>query len=303
VADSAEARDGFCASLETGDYDGDGYADLAIGVTGENLHGLHRAGAIHILRGSADGLTTDGQQFWHEFVTGIAGEPQTDSFGGRLAAGDFNGDGRDDLAVGVPDRLLQGPGVGAVFTLYGGAHGLTVAGNQLLYQGGPLPGPVEGGDFYDLQLAVEDFNGDGRDELVIGAPLDGEPDPEWDRTISEAGTVTVVPGSPIGLDASSARLWGQGQLRGGHSGYGEFFGSALATADYNGDGSPDLAVDVPGNFSDEDGTPWGGAVYVLHGATAGLMAPRNQYWVRGWNGMLGHSSPYEGFGYTLLGGR
>ena len=85
-----------------GDFNGDGFADLAVGAPGEDL-GSPDAGAVNVLYGSAAGLTSAGNQFWHQNSPGIAERADAgDLFGSALAAGDFNGDGFDDLAIGVP---------------------------------------------------------------------------------------------------------------------------------------------------------------------------------------------------------
>src|SRR5690606_8314692 len=99
----AEPGDGFGRSLTTGDFDDDGYADLAIGVPSDNGEG-----AVNIIYGSADGLDAAGDQRWTQDSAGVLGIAERfDSFGSSLAAGDLDGDGRDDLAIGVPGEDLD----------------------------------------------------------------------------------------------------------------------------------------------------------------------------------------------------
>jgi len=63
-----------------------------------------------------------------------------DAFGAALAKGDFNGDMRFDVAVGVPDEAVGGATLaGAVNVLYGSHGGLTGAGSQLFTQNNPEP--------------------------------------------------------------------------------------------------------------------------------------------------------------------
>ncbi len=54
------------------DFDGDGYADLAVGAPGENVGGKRDAGAVHVLYGSASGPTAR-DQVWHQNRKGIKG--------------------------------------------------------------------------------------------------------------------------------------------------------------------------------------------------------------------------------------
>ena len=103
MPDPAEAGDGFGRTVVSGDFDGDGYADLAIGAAQENVGSVSDAGAVTVMYGSASGVTT--ARVW-SFDTSVAGlAPRTNGrLGWALAAGDFNGDGRVDLAAGAPGQ-------------------------------------------------------------------------------------------------------------------------------------------------------------------------------------------------------
>jgi hypothetical protein len=134
-----------------------------------------------------------------------------------LAAGDFNGDQRADLAIGAPG---ENDFAGVVQVLYGSAARLTATGSQLWSQDSPgIAGAAERGDLFGLALAGADFNGDGRADLAIGA--EGEN--------NASGVVHVLYGSAGGLTASGSQLWSQDSP--GIAGTAEardFFGAALA---------------------------------------------------------------------------
>ena len=114
-----------------GDFNGDGIADLAIGVPNEDVGTIADAGAVNVLYGTATGLSSATNQIWTQNSLGIVGDVSEDFdlFGFALAAGDFNGDGFDDLAVGVVGEdvaVFMGTvaNAGAINVLYGSANGL-----------------------------------------------------------------------------------------------------------------------------------------------------------------------------------
>ncbi|HXV46624.1 MAG TPA: integrin alpha, partial [Nitrososphaera sp.] len=146
IEDLTEPFDQFGWSLAAGDFNNDGYSDLAIGVPweGVNTPDVPQAGAVNVIYGSPSGLnaTFVPDQFWYQDTPGIKGRAEAiDQFGGEsLAAGDFNNDGRSDLAIGVLHEDLYDANddfvidAGAIHTIYGSASGLSVAGNQVFHQ-------------------------------------------------------------------------------------------------------------------------------------------------------------------------
>jgi hypothetical protein len=118
---------------------------------------------------------------------------------------DFNGDGFDDLAIGVPNDEVAGVfNAGSVQIIYGSASGLVVAGNQRLTQNSQdVPDDVEESDRFGSALAWGDFNGDGFSDLAIGCSLEDVGD------LINAGSVTVLYGTALGLRGEDSQLWTQ----------------------------------------------------------------------------------------------
>jgi disulfide bond formation protein DsbB len=262
------------------DFNGDSRADLAIGAPREN----DASGVVHVLYGTASGLTASGSQLWSQDSPGIAGVAEPfDQFGWALATGDFNGDGRTDLAVGA---YSENDFAGVVHVLYGSPSGLTASGSQLWSQDRPgIAGTAERGDEFGVALAAGDLNGDGRADLGIGAP--GEND--------SRGVVQVLYGSPSGLTASGSQLWAQGSSGlGGLAEPGDSFGSALAAGDFNGDSRADLAMSALGENNAS------GVVQVLYGSPSGLTATGNQLWSQDSPGITGLAAePSDQFGFAV----
>jgi hypothetical protein len=121
-------------------------------------------------------------------------------------AGDFNGDGRDDLAIGVPDEDRGNPTVsnaGGVHVLYGTAVGLRAANNQFWAQSN-TQGGLESQDRFGAALAAGNFNGDANngisiDDLAIGVPNEDLGNP----TVFQAGAVNVLYGTINRLAATN----------------------------------------------------------------------------------------------------
>ncbi len=281
------------------DLDGDGYADLAVGVEWEDVGSVADAGAVNILYGSSGGISAAGDQIWdQDDLVATDGAEEYDTFGYRLAAGDFNGDRYADLAVGVAyEDIGTAAEGGAVHILYGSSpNGLVATGNQLWHQGSPgVEGVVESGDRFGAALAAGDFDGDGYDDLAVGVP-DEDIEPE-----SSAGAVNVLYGSSAGLTATGNQIWYEGYNGlGGTPEAGDWFGYALAAGDFDRDGYADLAIGLPSE--DLGGVNNAGRVVILFGASSGLTANGSQAWVQG---LYGVSDTYEEgdfFGKTLTAG-
>jgi hypothetical protein len=159
-----------------------------------------------VLYGSPSGLTTAGSQFWSQ-AGPIQGSPApAHEFGFSLAAGDFNGDGRTDLGVGVPGQEVSGHAqAGASIVIYGSSSGLTAVGNQMWSLDSPgIFGRAEEADRCGFSLTAADFGRGSQADLAMGVPG------EDIKYAKDAGGVSVIYGSPSGLAPAGNQYWHQG---------------------------------------------------------------------------------------------
>ncbi|MBI4939860.1 MAG: FG-GAP repeat protein [Actinobacteria bacterium] len=229
--------DAFGATVQMGDLNDDGCADVAVGLPG-NASGR---GAVAVLYGSITGLTGTGSQFFTEDVVG-AGEAAVDeNFGAGLSVGDFDGDGVTDLAAAAPfDTVGTGTERGAVVVLYGSTAGVNKGTRpaSIHHQNlASVPGTAEDGDAFGFIIGADDVTADGISDVVVGVPGEN----------LGAGIVQVLPGSPTGVGATAGLTFSQDSV--GVPGAPEDFdnfGYYVTTGDVNGDGAPDLVTGVPG---------------------------------------------------------
>jgi hypothetical protein len=242
------------------DFNRDGADDVVLAAPFDDLSQSADVGSINVVYGGDEGTSSLGDQL---FTPGSAGMPAFKwlfgpgrLFGKGLAAGDFNDDDYADLAVGAPGSPVDGvPNSGAVVVLFGTAEGLSTRFAQVAYQSRGIATANEAGDALGWTLAAGDFNGDGTDDLAIGAPGEDV------NVVRDAGAVFVMYGKPGarpaggGLSRTSAVapqtiVQGRGGLL-DRADAGDMFGLALATGNFDGDAQEegrsvdDLVVGVP----------------------------------------------------------
>lgn len=266
VTGTAEQGEGFGAALAAADFDGDGFADLAIGTPEEAVAGNVNAGQVNVVYGYAGGLRNDRGRLWIQSSPGVPDRLERgDRFGYDLAAGDFDGDGFADLAVGVPGEGISGkPKAGAVSMFYGTATGLSSAGAEMIHQDTPgVREAVGQGDEFGKALAAGDINRDGRDDLAVGVPGEGL------SGLTLAGSAHVFYGDATGLSLDLDELFSSDTPGiDGTAASGDQFGAWLAIGDYYGTGRASLAVGIP--LMDLAGKTDQGAVTIIKGTSNGL---------------------------------
>ncbi|MGA4860477.1 FG-GAP repeat protein [Streptomyces koyangensis] len=126
VPGAAERGDLFGASLSLGDADGDGIADVLVGVPGEAIGKLEWAGAAVLLRGTEGGLSGAGSVAYNRSTAGIPGAAEKDdAFGSTVHLADLTKDARAEALVGVPAENSDG----CVWAARGAASGPVTAGS------------------------------------------------------------------------------------------------------------------------------------------------------------------------------
>ncbi|MCK4414564.1 MAG: FG-GAP repeat protein [Candidatus Eisenbacteria sp.] len=232
------ANFGHCVGT-AGDVNGDGYADIAIGVP---QWGTFNAGRVAVYQGSSEGLSPDAT--WTRSST-----QDYAHLGWSVGtAGDVNGDGYSDVIVGASyyDNGQEDEGQAYVFHGCGGGLEASAAWAVESNQEFTLFGSSVG--------TAGDVNGDGYSDVIVGAPI-------YDGGQTSEGRAYVYHGSPGGLAVSAAWAVESNQER-------AYFGSSVGTAgDVNGDGYADVIV---GASRYDNGQLDEGEAFVYQGSSAGL---------------------------------
>ena len=290
VPGKARPRDGFGAALAAGDFDGDGDDDLAIGVPGKSTP-TAESGAVVILDGRRSGIDKAGSIIF-QHTAGFDTVGTGDWFGFALAAGDFDNDGHDDLAVGIRFDDDGATNAGSIGILPGSPTGITTTGAYRILRSGGAVGTAAEGDQFGYSLAAGDLVGGPADDLVVGMPFD-----DIDG-VADTGSVLVIPGSNSGqLDTGATTTISQGPLATAADEPGDRLGETLRIGDFNGDGNDDLAIGSP--FQDVNGRADNGVIYVVYSDGTALDVTGNQRFHQGTPGIKGTAEADDRFGSGL----
>ena len=295
VAGPGEPHANLGHSLAVGDFNGDGYDDVAVGAPGSGQGSVSGAGAVHIFYGSPRGIRVSNDVRIHQNSPGIDDTREAgDGFGSALAAGDFDRDGRDDLAIGVPGEAVDGHLMaGAVHIVPGGANGLRPGASSFITQAsGDLPSEPGPDELFGASLTAAEFVGNRRADLAIGSPgetVSGQPSAGMVHVLYGANSGLKVTGSD-GLDKRTTGIAGAPRA-------GDEFGLTLAAGDFNDNGRDDLAVGAPGEGVGQ--ATGAGKVHVLMGAPAGIRAASHESYRLGQGRMPGEPGANGGFSRSI----
>lgn len=226
-----------------GDVNGDGFGDIIVAANNYD-NGQAYEGAAFVFHGSAQGLSTVPN-------TTLESNQQNASLGSVASAGDVDGDGFDDVIIGVPLYDNGLPNEGKVSIFYGSKLGLgqgNLAETSLL-------GTQEDAKFGTAVSSAGDVNKDGYGDVVIG-----EPEYDISNPYMDEGRAHIYYGSSTGLNVNPTIV--NGTLD------GVFMGESVSGGtDVNGDGFSDVLI---GNPFYTEGQDYEGAAFVYFGSLSGL---------------------------------
>ena len=294
VPGTGEAGDLFGRAVATGDFDGDGFADLAVESL-EGAAGHPEAGAVTVLYGSANGLSATGSIVLTRQFVGTAGAP--DHFGWSLAAGDLGGGPEAELVAGIPGADVGGNDDAGAFDVFTGSPtGLQQAAMQEFSLDTPgVPGAPTLGDELGFSAGTGQLGRSAQLDLAVGASS---------RTVGTheaAGAVLVMYGTSAGLGAAGSRLLDESTpgVPGDPQDQGHF-GDALRSGSFGRSSQLDLAIGAPEERVGTVGAA--GSVTVLYGSPTGLRTTNAQRFTQATPGMAGVPTMFDHFGSSLASG-
>ncbi len=234
------------AVSELEDLDGDGFWEILVGAPEHDATGTND-GKVYLWLGGP----TMAASAWHTFPG-----DNNEQFGFAVArVGDVNGDGQPDFAVGAPRYSLTGADRGRVYVFFGSADPPTSWEPAAVLE---CPSATSGPQFGFAVAAAGDFNGDGIDDLIVGAPFD-------DTIALDAGSSWIFYG-----DSSVAQLQTPDLQLSGALAYDHFGWSVSDVPDFFNDGNAAVVVGAPANGGVSTDA---GLAYVFRGTSSPSPGP------------------------------
>ncbi len=224
-----------------GDVNGDGYSDVIVGANRYNA-GQSVEGCAFVYHGSSTGVNSS-------LKASMESDQANAYFGYSVSsAGDVNADGYSDVIVGARYYDNGETNEGAAFVYHGSSSGLSTTASTFLEP------DQTGADFGFSAAGAGDVNGDGYDDVIVGAY-------RYDNGQTDEGVAFVFHGSSSGIATTAATTLEENQAD-------AQFGYSVSTAgDVNGDGYSDVIVSARYYTH---GQSYEGAAFVYHGSSSGI---------------------------------
>jgi hypothetical protein len=253
-----DAGDTLGYSVSSGDFNGDGKDDVIIGAHRADTVGGAHAGKTYVIYGSNSlPSTTDLNSVFADIT--IHGDDAYGYLGDSVSSGDFNGDDIDDIIIGAPFTNPAGRiHAGKTYIIYGSGNLPSTIDLNSVSADVTICGDYNG-DRLGISISSGDFNGDGIDDIIIGA------DTANFVGGNSVGKTYIIYGSnslPSTIDLNSVfadvTICGDDAI--------DRSGSSVSSGDINGDGMDDIIIGAPN--ADPAGGSFAGETYVIYGSNS-----------------------------------
>lgn len=289
-----------------GDLNGDGFDDILVVAEGNDNSEANDAGTAYVVWGKAGATRADVDTASFSSSDGfriLGTEASTrlgfsDSGAGIASGGDFNGDGVQDLLIGHYYSALDAGNSGQAFLIFGKVgstredvilHKDNIGNDGFFIGNGASDYLGQGVDF------VGDFNGDGYDDIAVGATGN-------DTGSTDAGIVYVIFGNqgPAFPDLDLSTLTNTEMFVLYSTQNSAKLGHAISSGDFNGDGLSDLLFSA--NYMDYNGVTESGAVFVIYGYSAASYPALEVETIASSNGYVIYGDTSDRLGSSVSGG-